>query len=200
VLDRRNATYWKALAESHGALHDYTEAAKAWRSAEQAATTPAEREQMQRARLDVERQRLDYLDAEKKRISEENARELQQLKDAEIAKLRALEARANQGAAPAKPGEKVVPWWNGPTPDAKAVGLLQQVDCLGKQARLLIKTDDGKIVRLTVRDPGQIVIVGSTQENLGCGRQKARAITVEYFRKADAKLATTGDVATIEFR
>jgi len=200
ALDRRNASYWKALAESHAALHDYTESAKAWRSAEQASTTPSEREQMQRARLDVERQRLDYQDAEKKRIADENARDLQKLKDAEIAKLRALEARANQGASPSTPGEKVVPWWNGPTPDAKAAGLLQQVDCLGKQARLVIKAEDGKIVRLVVRDPGQIVIVGATQENLGCGRQKPRPITVEYFRKADPKLATTGEVATIEFR
>src|SRR5262249_22713453 len=97
-------------------------------------------------------------------------------------------------------GETVVPWWNGPTPDSKVVGSLQQVDCLGKQARLLVKTDDGKIVRLVVRDAGQVVIIGAKEENLGCGRQKPRAITVEYFKKADSRLATTGEVATIEFR
>ena len=34
---------------------------------------------------------------------------------------------------------------------------------------------------------------------VGCGRQKARKILVEYFPKADARLATIGDVATIEF-
>src|SRR5262249_32814611 len=46
ALDRRNAGYWQALAESYAAVHDYTETAKAWRSAEQAAETPAQREQM----------------------------------------------------------------------------------------------------------------------------------------------------------
>ena len=32
-LDRRNASYWKALAEAHASLHNYAESAKAWRSA-----------------------------------------------------------------------------------------------------------------------------------------------------------------------
>ena len=86
-----------------------------------------------------------------------------------------------------------------PKPDAKTTGMLQQVDCLGKQARLIIKADDGKIVRLIVRDPGKIVSIGATEHALGCGRQKPRRIIVEYFRKPDAKLTTAGDVATVEF-
>jgi hypothetical protein len=51
---------------------------------------------MQRGRLDVERQRLDFEAAERKRIADEEARELQKLKEAEIANLRALEARTNR--------------------------------------------------------------------------------------------------------
>jgi hypothetical protein len=198
ALDRRNAAYWQALAESYAALHDYKETAKAWRSAEQASANPTEREQMHRAWLDVERQRLDYEEAEKKRAADENARELQKLKDAEIAKLRALEARVNQGA-PNTAGEKVEPWWTGPAPGGKAQGMLQQVDCLGKQARLIIQTGDGKITKLLVRDASRIAIVGEKQQALGCGRQKPRRISVEYFPNSDAKLATVGDVATIEF-
>ena len=151
---------------------------------------------MRRARVDVERQRLDFEDAEKKRIAEENERELRKLKDAEIAKLRALEARVNQGA-PATRGEKVEHWWTGPVPSGKAQGMLTQVDCLGKQARLVIQSD-GKITKLIVRDASQIAIVGAKQEALGCGRQKPRKISVEYFPKNDARLATIGDVATIE--
>jgi hypothetical protein len=77
--------------------------------------------------------------------------------------------------------------------------MLKQVDCLGKQARLIIQTDDGKITKLLVRDPSKIAIVGAQQQALGCGRQKPRRISVEYFPKIDARLATTGDVATIEF-
>ena len=78
-------------------------------------------------------------------------------------------------------------------------GILQQVDCLGKQARLIIKADDGKTVRLLVRDASQIAIVGASQQALGCGRQKPRKISVEYFPKPDARLTTAGEVATIEF-
>jgi hypothetical protein len=123
---------------------------------------------------------------------------LRKLKDAEIAKLRALEARVNQGAPEA--GEaKAEPWWNGPLASGKAQGMLKQVDCLGKQARLLIQTGDGKVVKLLVRDPTKIAIVGANRQALGCGRQKARKISVEYFPKTDARLATSGDVATIEF-
>src|SRR5207302_2640817 len=114
--------------------------AKAWRSAEQAASTPAEREKMQRARVDIERQRLDYEEAEKKRVAEENERELRKLKDAEIAKLRAAEATINQGGST---GGKVEQWWNGPQAGGKVSGTLQQVDCLGKQARLIVRGEDG---------------------------------------------------------
>jgi hypothetical protein len=198
ALDRRQAAYWQALAESYAAINDYKETAKAWRSAEQASATAAERDKMHRAWLDVERQRLDYEEAEKKRAAEENERDLRKLKDAEIAKLRALEARVNQGA-PEPAGAKVEPWWNGPSPSGRALGMLKQVDCLGKQARLIIQTSDGKVTKLLVRDPTKIVIVGANQQALGCGRQKPRKISVEYFPKPDARLATAGDVATIEF-
>ena len=198
ALDRRNASYWQALGESYAAVHDYKQAADAWHSAEQAGATPAQREQMLRARIDIERQRLDFEAAEKKRIADEEAREIRKLKDQEIARLRALEARANQGAS-GRGGAKAEPWWNGPSPSGKAQGMLTQVDCLGKQARLIIQLDDRKIARLIVRDASQIAIVGAKQEALGCGRQKPRKISVEYFPKADARLSTIGDVATIEF-
>jgi tetratricopeptide (TPR) repeat protein len=196
ALDRRNASYWAALGEAHGELHDYPEAAKAWRSAEQAAATPAERERMRNARLDVERQRLDWAAAEKKRVADANEAELKTLKETEIAKLRALEAQANKGGST---GGKVEQWWTGPQAGGKTAGTLQQVDCLGKQARLIVRTDDGKMVRLAVRDASQIAIVGAKEQGLGCGRQKPRKIVVEYFPKPDAKLTTAGDVATIEF-
>jgi len=197
ALDRRNASYWKLLGESYVAIHDYKQAADAWRAAVQAGATPEQREQMLRARVDIERQRLDFEEAEKKRIAEEEAREIRKLKDEEIARLRALEAKANQGSEPAR--EKAEPWWNGPSPGGKVEGMLTQVDCLGKQARLIIQMADRKITKLIVRDASQIAIVGAKQEALGCGRQKPRKISVEYFPKADAKLATIGEVATIEF-
>ena len=196
ALDRRKAVYWQALAETYVAISNFKEAAKSWHAAEQAAATPEERDRMRQGWLDLERQRLDFEEADKKRAAEQNARELQKLKEAEIAKLRALEANVNQGSAP---GEKVEAWWTGPTPGGKVEGLLKQFDCIGKQARLIIQADDGKMTKLAVRDPSHIVISGKKEEAFGCGRQKPRRISVQYAPKADAKLGTVGDVVTIEF-
>ncbi|MBI1790695.1 MAG: hypothetical protein HYR60_24460 [Acidobacteria bacterium] len=199
-LDRRDAAAWQALAEAYQTAHQYADAAKAWLAAEQAATSDAQRAQLRTARLDIERQRLDFEEAERRRIAEEKERELRKLKEAAVAELRALEARVNKDQPPASPGEKPVPWWDGPNPEGKLRGLLKQVDCLGRQARLLIESEDGKVTtRLLIRDPGKIAIMGAQEQTLGCGKQKPRRIVVEYFPKPDSKLATAGDVATIEF-
>jgi tetratricopeptide (TPR) repeat protein len=195
--DPRNASYWQALADCYLADHNFTEAAKAWREAEQAATDPTERERMRKARLSVEGQRLDYETAEKQRQASEDARELETLKDQARANLHAAEAKYNGDT---KPVTNAVPWWDGPQPSGKIAGTLKQVDCLGKQARLVVEGEDHKIVKLLVSDPAKIVIAGTNQAQLGCGVQKPRHVTIEYFPKADTRLATAGEVATIEFQ
>jgi hypothetical protein len=55
-------------------------------------------------------------------------------------------------------------------------------------------------VRLLIVDPGKIAFMGSGELNLGCGVQKARSVIIGYFPKLDSKLATAGEVATIEFQ
>jgi hypothetical protein len=196
--DPRNTSYWQALAECYLADRNFSEASKAWREAEQAATDPAQRERMRQARLSVEGQRLDYEAAEKQRQAEEDARELARLKAQAQANLHAAEDKVNGGAA--KPVPNAVPWWDGPHPSGKITGNLTQVDCLGKQARLVVVGEDRKLVKLLVSDPAQIVIAGSNEAKLGCGIQKPRRVTIEYFPKPDARLATAGEVATIEFQ
>lgn len=199
-LNRRDAAPWPALAEAYQTVHEYPDAAKAWRAAEQASPTDQQAAQMRRSRLDIEKLRLDHEDAEKKRAADEKEREIRKLKDAAIAELRALEARVNQGQEK-KPDSPVVPWWDGPGPPGKAKGMLKQVDCLGRQARLVIDTDDRKTIKLLVRDPGKIVITTSSgEQTLGCGVQKPRRVTVSYYPKPEARLATAGDVAMIEFQ
>ena len=195
----RNAAYWKALAEAYLADHNYAEAAKAWSAGEQAAADPAERERMHQARMSIEQQRLDFEDAERRREAEEKERDLQRLKQEARAEVQALEQKYNQGE-PAAAGDKAVPWWDGPAPAGKAHGTLKQVDCLGRQARLVLDTDDHKPLKLLVPDPSRITIVGGGEQALGCGQQKPRRVTVEYFPKANARLATAGEVATIEFQ
>ena len=195
----RNPKYWKALAEAYIAQHDYAGAAKAWTSGEQAATDPAVREQMHQARLGIEQQRLDYEEGQRRRDAEEKERELEKLKTQAQAELHKAEAKMNQGST--QPTEKPVPWWDGPKPAGKVTGTLKQVDCLPRQqARLTIQSAEGKLVRLLIADPGKVAYSGSGEVSLGCGVQKARRVVIEYFPKPDSKLATAGEVATIEFQ
>jgi len=104
----RNLAYWQALAETNLADHNYVEASKAWMQAEQAATDPADKERMHRARMSVEEQRLDHEAAEKRRAADEEARELERLKSEARAEVRALERKYN-GGDPAG-NSKAVPW------------------------------------------------------------------------------------------
>ncbi len=194
----RNAAYWKALAESYLADHNYKEAANAWTKGEQAATDPAERQRMQQARAAIEQQRLDYEDTEKRRKAEEDARETERLKQEALARVHQLEAKANQGEP--KSASAVVPWWEGPKPSGRVHGRLQQVDCIGATARLVVESDDHKTVRLLVADPAKIAITGADRQTLGCGKQTPRAVLIEFFPKANARLGTAGEVATIEFQ
>jgi tetratricopeptide (TPR) repeat protein len=192
----RNPLYWKSLAECYMEAHNYVEAAKAWREAEQASTDPAEREKMHQARMGVESQRLDYEEAERRRKAEADAREMARLKGDALAEVHALEEKYGGSG---KPPENPVPWWTGPDPTGKVTGTLKQVDCIGKQARLLVEGDDRKSVRLLVADP-KVSIVGGGEHAFSCGAQKPRRVIIEYFPKADPKTATAGEVATIQFQ
>ena len=194
----RNPAYWKALAETYLADRNYTEAAKAWRSGEQAATDPAERERMRQARMLIEQQRLDYEEAEKRREAEEKAREIEKLKTEARAELRKAEAKYSESPTA---GDKAVPWWDGPKPDGRISGTLKQVDCLPKQqARVTIEDTAHKLIKLLIADPGKVVYAGNGEVSLGCGVQKPRKVAIEYFKKTDARLATVGEVATIDFQ
>ena len=198
-LAPRNGKYWESLANLYLERKNFSEAAKAWRAAEQAAATGPEREQMHQARLAIERQRLDYEEAERKRIAEEKERDIQRLKAKAIADLRGAEAKANGTPLAADAVANAVPWWDGPKPAGHVEGLLKQVDCIGKQARIVIEKDSHKLTRLLVRDPSQVVFIGGGERTLTCGPQKSVRAAVEFTPKMNPKLGTSGEVATIEF-
>jgi tetratricopeptide (TPR) repeat protein len=189
----RNASYWQALAEAYLADNNFAEAAKAWDQGAQAATDPAQRARMLQARASIEQQRLEFEDAKRRK----EAAEVEKLKQQAKADLHALEdkyheAKANQ--------EKPVPWSDFPRPAGKLIGVLKQVDCLGNRTRLVVEGDDRKIAKLLLTDPGKVAIIGGGDQTLSCGPQKARRVTIEYFPKADSRLATAGEIATIEFQ
>jgi hypothetical protein len=195
----RNAAYWQALAECYLAQHDYSGAAKAWTSGAQSASDPAERARMTAARAAIEQQRVAYESEQRRLKTEQDARDLEKLKSQARAEVRAIESKYNNGAAPA-PNPNAVPWWDGQTPSGKVSGSLKQVDCIGKQARLVIDGADRKTVRLLVADSAKVAINGPGQQALGCGTQKARRVVVLFFPKNDARLGTSGEVASIEFQ
>jgi hypothetical protein len=71
---------------------------------------------------------------------------------------------------------------------------------LGKRYRLVVEGDDHKTVKLLVAAPAQIAVLGGGELKLACGAQAGRHVKVEFFPKANAKLSTAGEVATIEFQ
>ncbi|HEV2689135.1 MAG TPA: hypothetical protein VGV35_11285 [Bryobacteraceae bacterium] len=201
-LEARNIDYWQALARAETAAKNYPEAQKAWAGAERASANDEERARIHQVRLRAETERMDFEAAEKKRIADEQAREVQRVKGISDAAIHAAEEEARKkmnadGAAPIKPEG----WWEDMQGNASVEGVFERLDCLGKQARVVIYAADGKTVQLLVRDPSQIVIVSGGEKALRCGVQKpARKVVVQYLAKPDAKLKTTGEVTSIEFR
>ena len=86
-------------------------------------------------------------------------------------------------------------------PRASVQGTLQQVDCLGKIARLRVVTGQ-KQVSLALADPQTVTVKGSPTGaiDLTCGPQKGKLVVIEYEARADARLGTSGIVRAIEFK
>lgn len=197
ILAPRNAEYWRLLAETQESQKLFPDAAKSWAAADRAAVNDEDRARFHAARLNLDQQRLDFEAAEKRRIAEEKQRELDRLRDEAMKKIRAAEAKVNR---PLDPGQKVEEWWDGSQPTARLKGKLERVDCLAGMARIAVRTEDRKLVQLLIRNPGKIVIEGGGDKTFGCGPQRpARNISVGYFPKSDAKTATSGEAALIEF-
>lgn len=203
-LAPRDVELWKQAALAYAAANQFAEASKAWAGAERAAVDEKERERLRQVRRENESARADFEASERKRIADEETRELERLRNAGLTEVREAEAKAR--AAMAKGGavpEKPVQWWDGPAgPVEKASGTLTRVECLaGGRAKVTVQTGPKASVVLAVRDPGKVVLSGGGELSLGCGPQNPpRPVAVEYKPEKDAKLGTAGDVRVIEFR
>ncbi len=200
-LAPRNAAYWQTLATAQAAANLFSDAEKSWTAAERAAENTLEREQIHRAKLALIENRAEFDAAEKRRQMEEEARDLQRVKDSAAAEIRAVEQAANQRMASNAGNVKgAVPWFGDPT-GQKASGTLTRVDCLNGPLRLTIQQGSGFPVRLLIRDPKQLTVAAdSGQAEFGCGVQKpARKIEVQHDGKADAKYSTLGDILVVKF-
>jgi hypothetical protein len=198
-LAPRDGSLWRTLAEQYMAVNKYGEASRAWAAAEHAATDASERASIRAARQSIEDKRLEWQEAERRRIQEEREREMRLLREKAMAEVRAAEARANR-AAPAAPADRrVVPMFEGPAPQGRVRGHISRIECMSPMARFTVEAEGGT-VRLLAREPAKVVVFGPGETKFDCGPQKPpRVAVIEYFPKEDAKTGTAGEVATIEY-
>jgi len=200
-LAPRNAVYWQTLATAQAAANLFADAEKSWTAAERAAGTQQEKERIHQAKLSLQEGRAEFEAAEKRREIEEQARDLQRLKDNATAEIHAVEQAANQRMAANSGNVKgAVKWYGDPT-GQKVSGTLTRVECLnGGPLRLTIQ-QAGFPIRLLIRNPKQLTVAADSGEaEFACGVQKpARKIEVQHDGKADARLSTMGDIVTVKF-
>jgi tetratricopeptide (TPR) repeat protein len=197
-LAPRNNEWWAKYAQLCVEQKQYAEAGRAWVAAAQAAPNVQLREQYLTARGQIEQQRLDAEDIERRRDAAAKATEINRLKNEARQELAQLEARANTRPLSAEDRAKTVEWFDDSNAP-KVAGNLMRVDCAGKQLRLSLRRDDGQTVTLVVPDTQQLEI--KSGETISCGAQKARHVTIAYkaASKADAAKGVTGEVISMDF-
>ncbi len=195
-LDVRNVAYWEALAIASTKTNAFKDAAAAWAGAERAAPSEKERARVKQARLDLETQRANYAENERRKASDDRYREIERLKAEALGEIRKAEMKTNERLGSDSAPKTTEKWWDGAQGE-KISGLVTRVECLNGPARLWL--DNTR--KLLIRDASKIAIVGSREETLGCGIQKpARKATILYSPKPDAKYGTIGDVLQVEFQ
>ncbi len=207
ALASRNPEYWQTLALAQTKASLFADAEKSWTAAERAAPNPAERARIHKAKLDLEDQRAAFEIAERQREREDEARELQRIKDSAAAEVHAAENAANARLAENRGNiASPVPFAEagfGDPGGTPVSGRLTRVDCLaGGALRLTILQATGRPVSLLIRDLKNLTVEDSAsgQATFACGLQKpSRKIEVRHDAKADAKFGTLGNIAVVKF-
>jgi len=195
TLEPNNSAYWQLLAEAQAAAEQPADAAKSWIAAERTAPSDAERARIHQVRMDAEQRRIEFEIAAKKREADERAADLQRVKDAAAAEIRAAETRANREQGGLKSGATPVPF-SQISGGETVTGTLLQVDCLNGPRRLTIQESASLTVKVLVRSTD-----GLKATDFACGAQKPpRRVMVIHDAKPDAKLGTVGNVHTYELR
>jgi len=177
----QNAAYWDALATAYLDQNRFSDAAKAWHSAEQNSADPAMQERMRKAWMSMEGKRLDFQNSEKRRVEDEQKAKIDKLKNKALAQLHTAEARTNE-EAPIASGPAPVPWDE--VIPVELNGTLKQVECLGAKTRATIVAANGTAVKLMVKN----------RRGLVCGSAPNRSVSTEYLKRPDEKLGTAGEI------
>jgi tetratricopeptide (TPR) repeat protein len=117
--------------------------------------------------------------------------------------------RLSEEVAPTQPvaprqGESVITpdSWRRSEGNARAEGVLVQIDCLGESARFVVRSSSGKLMRFFVEKPGEVLLknLSSATFEFRCGAQKPVPVVVEYRAEASEQQMTVGVVTGLEFR
>jgi tetratricopeptide (TPR) repeat protein len=197
-LAPRRHDWWAQYARLCIEQKQYAEAGRAWMAAAQAAPNTQLREQYLTARGQIETQRLDQEDAERKKEAAARDAEINRLKAQAREELAEVEARANTNPLSKQERDKAVEWFDGPA-DAKVSGTLVRVIC-GRQSRLELRESDGRIERFAVGDLSHLQGPGG-EFSIACGVQKAREVTISFRpAKASTHSGVAGEVTAIELK
>ena len=176
----RRWQYWDALATAYLDQNRFTDAARAWRAAEQNAPDVSTRAKMEQAWRGMENRRLDFEISQRKQAEADEKAKIDQLKAKAAAQLHAAEARFSK--IPEDTGPAPVPWDEVMPVELK--GVLKQVECTGSRTRVTIAAADGTVTKLAVK----------VRKGLVCGSAPNRAVSVEYLKRTDEKLGTAGEI------
>ncbi len=193
ALNRRDPQLWIALATVQSKAGEASAAQGSWLRAEDAALSPAIREQVHQQRLSSEEGRVEA--AEKARDRERNASYYsdQKAQQRESKRITAAEKKANSSLA-AEGGEvnsaEAIPW--GDLASAKKIeGSITRVDCAGKDGRLTVKETAGNIVVLLLKNVAEA--------SLSCGAQKPpKRVSLTYSASTDEQSGTLGTVLSLD--
>ncbi len=194
-LNRREPEYWITLAKTQTADGHAAFAQGSWLRAEEAAASEKERERIHQMRLDSEEERLNAADAAREQEREAVHVANRRAQQRQANRVRVAEEKANRAldaeAGSARP-ETVVPW-SDVIPQKRLEGVLTRVDCLGSDARLILRSRDGTSTPLLLKNASEF--------GLACGEQRSPArLSVSFAAQPDEQLKTSGTVTTLKIQ
>ena len=198
---QRNPEYWRLLAETLAAAQQYGESYKAWGAAERAARDDAERAKMRLARLALENAKLDFENSERLRKKDEEARDLERIKNDSLRSIRLAESAANEKLGGPDGPPKPVAWWEDPKNEVTVAGSLERVECAAGRMTLVLRDAAKKLSRVSLPvDAAKLKVRGETGASFVCGAMaKPVMLKVTYARPLKAGQGTLGDATAIEF-
>jgi hypothetical protein len=200
ALQPRDAGIWQELARAQLDAGQLDQAEQSMRAALEDTPDEAARAALQQSYEAFQQERSDLQAARRKKERDEAAAEVERVRQAELERIHQAERKANAAAGAAATRQTPLEWQEGP-PTVSVTGVLKQVECLGKSARLSVVVD-GKTMRFTIADPKQVALQdasgGVADVTFACGVQRrARRVKVDYVDHKQGVAA--GDARVVQF-